>query len=82
MRTRLAVVVVFGGLTVLAMGVAHAQDDANAAVASVTEHPVSTTERAPARSVNYSFRQLGSGDVAQLRGTEGRLYLPLGIRLD
>lgn len=35
-----------------------------------------------ARSITYSFRQLGSQDVAQLRGVDGSLYLPLGIRLD
>lgn len=80
MRTRLSMVMLLGGLTVL--GPAYAQDEAASPAMSATERPISTTERPAARSVTYSFRQLGSGGVAQLRGTESRLYLPLGIRLD
>lgn len=64
------------GLALPAIAATPSQDPAAADAAPAA------AERPPLRSVDLSFQQLGSYEVATLRGVDGSLYLPFGVRLD
>lgn len=83
---KLLLALVVGLATLCTYSTAPAQD------AAATDAPLLSTAAAPPasdtagipgrRTVKLSFRDLGVYGSASLRGVEGQLYLPFGIRLD
>lgn len=69
-------------LASLVAGLAAAQDASEEAVAETAPPESAAAPLPPLRSTDLSFQQLGSYGVATLKGVDGSLYLPFGIRLD